>query len=104
MRLFRAEIWNGLLENFDVAGSRLFFQKVLSGEKECWLKEKGDRVLKLDKRPNPADPPAEFWIRQRQNFLITGAPFNIFEEGRMSLGLRRTHPKLDAFLTKVHRS
>jgi hypothetical protein len=59
--------------------------------------------LKLDKRPNPPSPPAEFWIRGRRSFRATAAPFTTFEEGRMALGLRQENPALNNFLNKAHR-
>jgi hypothetical protein len=60
--------------------------------------------LKLDKRPSPSPPPAEFWLRGRRSFCVTAAPFDAFEEGKMALSLRSKNPALDNFLRNAHRS
>ena len=66
----------------------------------CWL---GGCLffLKLDKRPNPLNPPERHWLRNRASFLFYTPPLGWIEEGRMTVGLRQDNPALDAFLRKA---
>lgn len=57
--------------------------------------------LKIDKRPNPLNPPERHWLRSQDSFLVYTPPLAWTEEGRMTIGLRRTNTALNEFLRKV---